>query len=239
MNPRPTAILTESQVVEILQRLDRGEYQHLIARCYGVSTKTISRIKNGETWSNITQRYRTKDCLLPVIKITPIPIETIDLLDEIIAIKNHFGFSFEHPMHWGWFDAWDGLHSVVSDGIIMWESADLVSYARKLSTCNINKHPVWASYAEELPTFDLEDVMTLPVGDKLRPDTEANGAVKLVCETTAIFLHSKFVNIAHKMKLDIRLAGQSDEFVYLTKLKPKSPVDPTHVVMACVAAMST
>jgi hypothetical protein len=242
MNPRPTAVLTEAQVIEILNRLDTGEFQHLIAASYGVSTKTISRIKTGETWSEITQRYRVRDRLagakLPIVQITPLPTATIDLLDEVIAIKNHFGFSFDHPIHWGWFDAWDGLHSVVSDGIILWESADLVNYAQKLTSCGVNDHPIWAQSAEEMPTFDIEDIMTMPVGEKFKPDMEADGAVKLICGSVSIFLHSKFVNIARRLKLDIRVAGQSEEFVYLTKLKPKSPADPTHIVIACVATMS-
>jgi len=245
MNARPTAVLTEAQVIEILRRLNSGEFQHTIAADYGVSTKTISRIKTGETWSEVTQRFRTRNPLanatLPVVKIVPLPTETLDLMDEVIAVKNHFGFSFEQPMHWGWFDGWDGLHSVASDGIIMWESADLVRYAQKVAGSGMNVHPIWAGKAEELPTFDREDILTQRVGDKFKVDMETGGIVRLSCpgdKPRMIFLHQRFVNIARKMKLDIRVAGDPEDFVYLTKLKPKSPADPMHVVIACVATMT-
>lgn len=243
MNTRPTAVLTEAQVVEIISRLDAGEFQHIIAGDYKVSTKTISRIKTGETWSEITQRYRVKDPLagarLPLVNVVPVPAITCDLLDKVIAIKNHFGLSFDQPIHWGWFDAYDGLHSVVSDGIIIWESADLVRYAQELAKSSVRKHPVWADLAEELPTFDIETIMTQPVMHKLKPTVEASdGAVQMTYDNRAILLHTKFVNIAQKMNLDIRLAGSSDEYVYLTKRKPKSPADPSHIVIACVAAIT-
>ncbi len=242
MNIRPTATLTEPQVIEVLNRLDAGEYQHVIAKDYGVSTKTISRIKTGETWSEVSQRFRSQHPLAnithPIVHITPIPAQVIDILDEAIAIKNHFGFDFRQPLHWGWFDGWDGLHAIVSDGIILWESADLVSYAQRLATSGINDHPIWASQAEEMPTFDLEDILTLPVGEKLNIEMETGGVVKLSHKRSQVFLHQRFINIARKMKLDIRLAGNQERFVYLTKLKPKSPLDPMHVVIACVATMN-
>lgn len=246
MNARPTAVLTEAQVIEILRRLNTGEFQHNIAADYGVSTKTISRIKTGETWSEVTQRFRSRNplanAILPIVKIVPLPTETLDLLDEVIAVKNHFGFSFDQPIHWGWFDSWDGLHSVASDGIIMWESADLVKYAQKLALSGVNIHPVWGDMGEELPTFDLEDILTQPVGEKFKVDMETGGAVRLSCQCDekqhVVFLHQRFANIARRMKLDIRRAGKQEQFVYLTKLKPKSPADPMHVVIACVATMN-
>lgn len=234
---RHTAVLTEAQVIEVLGRLDSGEFQHDIAASYGVSLKTISRIKNGKTWCALTQKKRPPNNGAKIPVITPIPIETMNLLDEVIAVKNHFGFSFDHPIHWGWFDGWDGLHSVASDGIIMWESADLAIYAQKLAQSGINESPIWARCAEELPTFDIEDVMTQPVGKIYEPTMEADGLVQLIASPFTVFLHSKFVNISRTMKLDIRVAGKTNEYVYLTKRKPKSPKDPTNVVIACVATL--
>jgi hypothetical protein len=241
MSARPTATLTEAQVIEVLGRLDAGEYQHVIANDYGVSTKTISRIKTGETWSEVTQRFRSKHPLAnithPIVKIAPMAAETIDVMDEAIAVKNHFGFDFNQPLHWGWFDGWDGLHAVVSDGIILWESTDLLNYAQRLATSGIDAHPIWANRAEEMPTFDLEDILTLPVGEKFDIEMETGGLVRLSQDDHQVFLHQRFINIARKMKLDIRVAGEQEQFVYLTRLKPKSPSDPMHVVIACVATM--
>lgn len=233
----PTAILTEAQVLEVLNRLDSGELQQDIAAFYKVTPRTISRIKNGKTWTALTQKDRAihNNAKIPII--TPIPVETMNLLDEVTAVKNHFGFSFDHPIHWGWFDGWDGLHSIASDGIIMWESADLVTYAQKLAQSGIDESPIWANCAEELPTFDIEDVMTQSVGNIYEPIMEADGFVQLIATPHTAFLHSKFVNISQTMKLDIRVADKTNEYVYLTKHKPKSTKDPTNVVIACVATL--
>jgi len=242
MKTRPTATLTEPQVIEVLRRLDAGEYQHVIAKDYGVSIKTISRIKTGETWNEVTQRFRSKHPLAnitqPIIRLMPVKAETIDTIDTVIAIKNHFGFDFAQPIHWGWFDGWDGLHAIASDGIILWESTDLVHYAQHLAESQIDAHPVWANRAEELPTFDLEDIMTLPVGDKFDIELEIDGIAKLTCNKHQAFIQQRFINIARKMKLDIRVAGKQEHFVYLTKQKPKSPLNTVHVVIACLATMT-
>jgi hypothetical protein len=242
MSLKPTAVLTEAQVIEILQRLEAGEHQQSIATYYKVSTKTISRIKTGDTWSDVTQRYRVRDpwigSKLPVVRIIPTPASTIDLIDEVVAVKNHFGLRFEYPIYWGWFNSWDGLHSVVSDGIIMWESVDLVSYAQKLAKSGINESPIWADRTDEIPTFDIEDILTHPIGKKLKIDVETGETVQLSCSNESpIYLHPRFINISKRMKLDIRQAGEQQDYVYLTKLKPKSPSDPMHIVIACVATI--
>jgi hypothetical protein len=229
---RSATALTETQVIDVLKRLNAGEYQHVIAASYGVSVKTISRIKRGETWNDVTQRSMVHYSGAKIPTITIIPAKTLDLLDEVIAIKNHFGFSFDQPIHWGWFDGWDGLHSIASDGIIMWESADLVAYAQKLAQSGINDSPIWARCAEELPTFDIEDVMTQSVGKIYEPTIETEEAVQLIAYPHSVFLHSKFVNIARMMKLDIRVANKTNEYVYLTKQKQKADV-----IIACVATL--
>jgi len=234
---RSATALNETQVIDVLRRLNAGEFQHTIATDYGVSIKTISRIKRGETWSEITQRSRVHYSGAKIPIVTSISDKTLDLLDEVTAIKNHFGFSFDQPIHWGWFDGWDGLHSIASDGIIMWESADLVAYAQKLAQCGIDDSPIWARCAEELPTFDIEDVMTQSVGTIYEPTMETEETVHLNTKKHSVILHSKFVNIARAMKLDIRVADKTNEYVYFTKQKPKSPADPTNVVIACVATL--
>jgi len=44
------AKLTRAEVAEILAALERGTYQRVLARQYGVDQAQISRIKNGKAW---------------------------------------------------------------------------------------------------------------------------------------------------------------------------------------------
>lgn len=233
--------LTEEKVIQILDLLKQSVPHRAIAEDFGVSKKTISRINTGETWKDVSMRYNQRKLSahirLPSLNITTIAPEIADLIDEITAVKNNFGFDFKQPLYWGWFDAWDGVHSVVSDGYIIWESADLVKYANRLADTNVEESPVYASRAEELPTFELEDIMTLPIGDKYTIDATAGDVVRLTGHKGSIFIRSKYVNIATRLKLDIRMAGKDGNYVYLTKNKPKSPNDPTPIVIACVVTL--
>lgn len=46
----PMAKLTREDVAEILAALERGTYQRVIARQYGIDQAQVSRIKNGKAW---------------------------------------------------------------------------------------------------------------------------------------------------------------------------------------------
>lgn len=242
---RPTAILTEAQVLAILELLEKAVPQWKIAEQFGVSKKSINRISTGETWSDISQRYRLKKHpakIQPICNLVPVPDVIADLLDEVTAVKNHFGFSFKQPIHWGWFESWDGLHSVTSDGFIAWESTDLVAYAKKLADSGVNDSPIYANLAEEMPTFELEDMMLHPIGDKFIVGMDSGSVVQLIDSVgRSILLHQRYVHLAIKMKLEIRRAEDVDDsFVYLTKLKPKSrttDLDPMYIPIACVSTM--
>jgi len=48
------AILSESDVLVIVERLNTGEIQRVIAKDFGVSRSTIAGIKRGKTWNLIT-----------------------------------------------------------------------------------------------------------------------------------------------------------------------------------------
>lgn len=50
-----TAKLTEAQVLEILQRRAANESYPSLARYFQVSTNTIARICNGETWQHVSR----------------------------------------------------------------------------------------------------------------------------------------------------------------------------------------
>ena len=242
---RPTAVLTEAQVISILELLEASIPQWKIAEQFGVSKKSINRISTGETWSDVSQRYHLKKHppkMQPVCNIIPIPDMVADMLDEVTAVKNHFGFSFKQPIYWGWFNSWDGIHSIASDGYIAWESTDLVAYAQKLANSGVNDAPIYADLAEEMPTFELEDMMIHPIGDKFTVEMDSGSVVRLIDSVgRAVFLHQRYVHLATKMRLEIRRAEDVDDaFVYLTKLKPNSrnnDLDPAYIPIACISTM--
>jgi hypothetical protein len=238
MTARPTAILTESNVMEILDRLQGGIPHRLIAAEFGVSKKTISRINTGETWRDVSLRFGARPpAQLGSLHLVGLPTEFCDLHDEITAIKNHFALSFQQPIYWGWFESWDGLHALVSDGYIVWESADLVKYARKIAATEIKGIPVWAEKLDELPTFELEALMTCPIGEPYKVDICGGDIARLIGTKGTVIIRQKYVNVAAKMKLEIREAGDRLDIVYLTRNKPKSKRDPMPFVIACCSTM--
>jgi hypothetical protein len=235
---RPTAVLTEANVIEILERLKQKIPHRLIAIEFGVSKKTISRINTGETWRKVSLRYGTHPPIQMVMPLAELLTEFCDLHDEITAVKNHFAFSFQQPIYWGWFESWDGLHALASDGYIIWESTDLVKYAQKLAATGLTGSPVWAEKAEELSTFELGTFMNRSIGDRFNIYTSDSDAVRCFTESgSVVLLRRKYVNVAAKMKLEIREAGSGSDAVYLTRNKPKSKRDPTSIVIAAVSTM--
>lgn len=227
---RPTAILTESNVIQILERLQRQIPHRLIAAEFGVSKKSISRINTSETWREVSLRYGAR----PVIGLST---EFCDTHDEITAIKNYFALAFQQPIYWGWFEGWDGLHSLVSDGYIIFESADLVKYAQKIAATGLKGSPVWYEKLDELPTFELEALMTCPVGGLYKVGMCSGDIVRLSLGDKVVLLRQKYVSVAAKMKLEIREAGDRSDIVYLTRNKPKSKSDPQPFVIACASVI--
>jgi len=234
------ATLTEEIVLEILAMLERGISQKAIADYYGVSKKTISRINTGETWSELSKRTAAKtlpphDVALPDVSS---PNLLLDLLDEVTGIKNHFGLSFDEPLDWGYFNWYDGLHSVATDGIIAWESSDLTTFALRLASSKILGAPIWSQDARELPTLCLKNLMTQPIGGRYLADSDAGSVVRLVSDDgTIVLLGKKYYDIANKMRFDIRQAGNLSTIVYLSRAKTKTTADTSSVVMACVSVI--
>jgi ligand-binding SRPBCC domain-containing protein len=239
MTPRRT--FTESDVIAILERLQQGIPHRLIAKEFEVSKKTISRINTGETWRGVSLRYKlhhpSAPKITPVINLIGLSTEFCDLHDEITGVKNHFALSFNQPIYWGWFEGWDGLHSLASDGYIIWESADLVNYAQKIANTKLTGSPVWAEKIDELPTFELETFMTQPVGELFSINNAIDNIVRLTSPAQTILLQQKYVTVATKMRLDIREAGNRSDIVYLTRNKPKSKNDPMPIVIAGVSTV--
>jgi len=240
LGAKSQAILIEAMVRDILNMLERGISQRAIAEYYGVSKKTISRINTGETWSELSKRTVAKalpphNVALPVIYS---PNVLLDLLDEVTSIKNHFGLSFDEPLDWGYFNWYDGLHSIATDGIIAWESSDLTAFALRLASSNILGTPIWSQDARELPTLCLKNLMTQPIGGRYIADSDAGSVVRLIADDeTVVLLGKKYYEIANRMKFDIRQAGNRSDIVYLSRAKTKTTADTSSVVMACVSTV--
>jgi hypothetical protein len=243
MPHRPNVTLTELEVLQILGLLDAKVPQRKIAELYAISTKTINRISTGESWNDISQRHyqiRTAKTLgaRGISQLVPIPEQTLDLLDDVIAVKKSFAFSYPHPIHWGWFDSWDGLHAIATDGIIAWESCDLVNYAMRLNHSGIDASPVCAMSARELPTRNLEDIFTKPITDKLSVVRNLGGIIQLVNEhKQPCFLQQKYFDVATRLHLELYQAGSQLEYLYFLKTYPKTVYNDQSNIITCVATV--
>ena len=61
----PNATLSETDVLEILQRLDTGELQKEITLDYGVSQQCVSKINRGLTWRSVKEKYERTRKTIP------------------------------------------------------------------------------------------------------------------------------------------------------------------------------
>ncbi len=68
--------LTEAQAQAVIERVAGGERSKDLAVEYGVSTSTISRIINGQTWGDLTRPQRK-----PLKRATKLTV------DDVLAIK--------------------------------------------------------------------------------------------------------------------------------------------------------
>lgn len=245
---RPSAQLTEGDVTAIWNRIEcirhgnvEKDSQGRIAIDYGVNKKTINRIATGETWSDVTNKLRQdqenyRKTVVKVDTLPSVPTTLADLCDEAYAAKTSWCLDYERPIHWGFYDAWNGKHSVATDGIILWEDPRLVGLAQKFAESGVNEHPLLASNAEELDTFSLFTVLTRPIGQEYRLGEEfGTGITQLISpQGKVVCVRSKFVKLATKNKCQFRQAGDTLDFVYLTKSKTERS-DP--VLLAAIAVM--
>lgn len=248
-NKRPSAQLTEEDVVEIWRRIENIRHgnvakdsQGKIAADYKVSKKTINRIALRETWGEVTSGIQKKEAerrrgVIKVDTLASVPDHVADLCDSIYAAKTAWGLSYDLPIHWGYYDAWDGKHSVATDGIIIWEDPRLVEFALKVAETKLDDATILASNATELDTFALSSVMTRPVGsDALKiGETAQNGISHLITpEGVVVCIQTKFVALATKHRCEFRQAGDQLDFVYLMK-RQSARGEP--VLVAAIASM--
>lgn len=261
MPERSSATLTDEAVWEILTRLrlidqgnPKGDTQSLIAADYGVEKKTISRIKTGKTWGKIKLRFdedpNHRQEVAPVVYLEPDSDEVLDLMSTLTGAKNQFCLDHDKPVHFGRFDWIDGIHAVVTDGLIMWESESMYRLATKIEATGLKKHPFFASKADELPTLEISRMMTLPINQEfVEREDYATGVSKLISEEgKVVFLQERYMRVIDRNKFQVHLAGDQTDFVYLTKsiIKNKKTdqgdtvvISHVMVVHAAVATMET
>jgi DNA-binding XRE family transcriptional regulator len=261
----PSLALRRQQVAEIVTLLREHVEQDTIAQKFGISKKTVNRIKMGETWSSISGIPRKKPTLKPAVPLpepsipaenervlflqeatkesteymAQAPKEFKEFVDWLIGVKNAYGFSFSRPICWGWYDWHDGVHAVATDMEIAWESQELVDYAQKAVSYNCPYSPVFSNEARELPTFSLEYLMNRPIG---KPLTFVSDTGSMTSYTTStgklVVLRKKYVIIAQNNKLEIREAVGHTDFVYFTKNKNRSTSETATAVIAAVVTIS-
>lgn len=245
---RPNAQLSEADIEQIwirVQRIRNGnlskDSQGKIGIDFNVSKKTISRIALKETWRDITDRLETQEERRHIdvgfiATLPSIPTSLGDLLDSLVAIKNDWCLSFDFPLSWGWYDAWDGVHGVATDGIIMWRDPRLVAFAQTLAASGVNEPPILAGGAHELPTFDLIEIMERPLMAPYKVGESFNvGITSLLTEKNEVVcVQSKFVSLAERHKCQFYQAGSERHYVYLAKA---ASIRSDPVLLAAIAIM--
>lgn len=232
--------LTHTEVLEVQSYLDMGEDKNLISKMYGVCLKTIRRIEKGETWTKVTGTEKVSNTLTStkIVKqfTDPKTLEYFDNIDNIVAVKNHFSLSFSLPILWGQYYGWDGIHYVAGDGYILWESEDLMRFAKTIFELQTPESPFFSQKAKELPTFALERIMCAPIEGYYKVGRSINGVSELLLNRKRVFIREDYLAIAKHHNLDIREAGAEDKFVYFTKTKSKHK-DTDAIVIACISTL--
>lgn len=245
----PNASLTEEDVWDVLVRLHKIKHKgnpdsdslEAIAKTYKVNKKTISRIQDGKTWRSVKLRfdsdpdYRVDS---PVMFLQSYPDETLNLLEDVPRAKTRFGLAHDKPLYYGRFDGYDGVHWVVTDGMILWESQSLYHLAVKIAESGIKEHPLYAAKVEELPTFEIAALMTFPFEDKLVEREDFNtGVSRLTSEAGhPVLLRAHYMHLYDRDRFDAYLVGDRKNFVYFTKTKTTRNSEHT-VIHAVVATM--
>ncbi len=213
--------MTPKIAAEIFQLLKAGVHTHdAIADLHNISTRTVARIQNGESWNEITGLPKKKRSKEPPPK-KDVDDKIFDKLDSKVALCNHFGFDNRRPLAKGWFDAWDGKIYVVTDGVIAWVSKALFKFVED---------------TDELAYFSLAELLDQPVGQPLQCITlfEEEG---IACLNDLVFLDIKFVKMARNQGLTIRQVADRLDYVFLVKARSKTTADAFSEIHAAVATL--
>lgn len=251
MTDKPNAKLSEDQVWAILVRLRKikqGNFdkdnQERIAKDFKIEKKTVSRIHTGKTWESVKQKFDEEpdhraDMLPQIALVRSYDPSVLELIDIITSVKDHFALCHTSPLHYGKFDWIDGIHSVVTDGIIVWESVSLYRLARQIEKTKVNDAPLFARKVNELPTFELAALLTHHPMDYrfISFEHSAEGVVRMTGENDkTVFLQEKYFNLIDRDGFQVYAAGDRTDIVYLTKTR-ETKHNENVIIHACVATM--
>jgi transcriptional regulator with XRE-family HTH domain len=230
--------LSATDILEILrQRHELKRSRKDVAKAFGISTRTVTRITNGESWAEIV-RVSEHKASPKVKRINPLPRGYDKNFNELANLKRTFGFDFYRPIHWGTYDSWDGKRQVATDGIIMWLSKHLLEKAIAISQLGDDRHPFFSGAATELDTFEISQIMDAPIGEPLTLDLdEFDGIIRYKTATGRfVFIAEKFVQIAKRVGLTFFEIENNPNYVFMVKVTPEV-WDFADGTQACLAVM--
>lgn len=217
--------------------------QAQLARELGVSEKTISRIIHNKTHKDVAPRVQILDqhrelaayfALHPEEAALPhVPEEEVCTGNALIEFKNKYRFDTKRPLFWGWYEDFNGIHGVVSDGVLILldnTPYPFIRFAKHAKEMKLDEAPWFSSKACELPTFALRDLMTEPPGLQLFFACDLpEDCVLVVTEDKAgeYIIKRKFLELADKRGYHLREAGENPGYIYMTQRVKNSPSDPT------------
>lgn len=218
--------------------------QAYIKDTYGVevSVKTISRIKNRESWQDVLGK--PEEPLTPKIKkpdgpIIGFPSEYVAFHNEIALVKTTFALNHNEPLHWGWFESIEGIRPVASDGYILWDWLDLNSFAQEIVRWKVDREPFFSREATELPTLGVAEIMSRPIGGKLHKDISVgSNARRFVSDTNrVVYLDEKYVKLTEKFGAEFRELRDIEGFVYLVRPCYKKAPETLAIILAAIAVI--
>lgn len=231
--------LAPSVVLEIDADIRAAKLTHKeIAVNYKTTSKTISRIANGQTWQQITGRPKKPVDRDPRLFVAPADINTqvSVILRELkgrskkghrllSVFRSEWGFLPDITIRHATYETWDGIDRLATDGIIAWSIPAVVDLAQGLHRLGLGG---------ELPTFTASTMMSWPIERCVKVIAQRGNALIL---DRAVGLDLRFARLAAKHRLEVRWAGEQRNILYLTRAKSKRSVDTNSVAVACVATM--
>lgn len=271
MAKRKNTQLTNDEVLGIWKRVSsiqswnhRRELNLLRSRCpdttrqiaidFNVDRKTVNRIASQECYRDVTENYekncRTERANHPMLGRQMVPAtseELINLDAEISYYKGKVCLRHDLPMHYGYCRGWDRFHNIVSDGFILLLDDIGLDIALRAKNAGISDGPYFSDTAQELPTFELFELLTQEVGTQLMPREAPEGREAYLVDSMnsiLVCIDRVYYDFAKRLKCEIRLCP-GNSFVYIAHVVPdkfdrvsgKISHDETIKIVAVVATM--
>lgn len=240
-----TRILTVEEITEIwwLLREPGTVRQEDIAKQFGLSVATVSRIANGKSHRTITERlesqFSTGSSAKGAIKLKSYADGQINVLALARTVKTDLYLDHDAPIYWGWYD-WIGIKQcVLTDGAICWVMGDCgAEIGIKLCESGITDYPVFADQCCELAALPLLDLMRQAFDTVLSAGDCVGDVVSLAGGNHGTLqVRRKYMDACQKHKLVPYEVTGSDEFIYLVKVKRTPKGDDELLLAAAVATL--